>query len=444
MVKTLISGAHILSMDPDIGDIENGDVLIVDGRIAEVGRGIAADDAVRLDGTGRILIPGFVETHTHLWQTPIQSLAVDCWGGEYFTTVHPVSQFVTPTDLYTATFGGVVELLSHGVTTVFDFCHSIHTPEHADASVDALTRGGIRAVYGYSMRDRPEVADRALRSVEDRMRDARRVREDRLPDGLLVQLAIAMNNIEHVSAEQSDAELGVARALGVTATVHSTLPGQIHGLHERGRLGPDLQWVHAVSASDAELQLLAAEGGSVSVTPESEAMTLTQWPITRRALRAGVPVGLGVDLPSALTGSIPNQARAAVVLDRLLAAHERRVQGHPAVRDGVDQPLTARRALELATREGAASIGLGDVTGSVTPGKAADLVLLRFPSFLAPAGDVAAHVAFQTSRGDVELVMVDGVVRVRDGVVLDVDLARLADDFAAARGSMMRGQAHAG
>jgi 5-methylthioadenosine/S-adenosylhomocysteine deaminase len=441
VTRTLIKGAYVLTMDEGIGDLENGDVLIDGDRIVAVERSISAEGAEVVDGSGMIVMPGLIDTHNHLWQTPVRGIGSDCWGGEYFQTVHPVSQHVTPVDLHTATRAGAAELLANGVTTVFDFCHTIHSPEHADASLDALEGSGIRALYGYSMRDRPEMESRVLRSTEDRMRDARRVRENRRSGSSRVSLAVAMNNIDHVSHEQNAAEIGLARELGVQLTVHSIVPHGIATVHSLGLLGDDIQWVHATAASDAELALLAAEGGSVSVTPESEAMVVGDWPITSRAINAGVPVGLGIDIPSALPSSIANQVRSVVTLDRLLQAHNRRAQGHGPARDGMAQPLSARRALELATCEAARSIGLGEVTGSLTPGKAADVLMLTIPAYMRPAHDMATHVAIQSSRADVHTVFVGGVVRVRDGKVLDVDLNRLGDDMDNARVSMMRGRA---
>ena len=182
---------------------------------------------------------------------------------EYFPTVHPLSQRYRPQDMHAATYGGALELLAHGVTTVVDFNHSIHSPQHADAAVDALSEAGIRAIFGYSLRDRPELEDRTLRSVEDRMRDARRVRDERCDGSGLLGLALALNNLEHVSAEDNAREVACARELGVLATVHSIRPGQIADAHARGLLGDDLQWVHATASSDAELALLAEHGGAL-------------------------------------------------------------------------------------------------------------------------------------------------------------------------------------
>lgn len=424
MSTTLITGGSVLTLDPDLGDLERGDVLVEDGRVAAVGADLGATADETIDATGMLVHPGLVDAHIHLWQTPLRGLAADCFGDEYFPTIHPHSQRFRAPEMHAATYGGALELLAHGVTTAFDFCHSIHTPEHADASVDALEQAGIRALFGYSLRDRPELEERTLRTVEDRMADARRVLSERC-GGPLVGMALALNNVEHVGADGAERELRCARELGVLATVHSIRPGQVTALHARGLLGPDVQWVHATAASDEELDLLAAHGGVVGVTPESEAAVMSVWPVTGRALRRGVPVGVGVDVVSAVAGDVLAQARAAWSLDRLADAQVHRLQGREPARTATTPTLTPRRAVELVTSEAARSIGLGDVAGSLTPGKAADVVVRAIPAWAPPAGDLAAHLLLQTGRADVDTVLVGGEARVRGGALVGVDPQRV-------------------
>jgi 5-methylthioadenosine/S-adenosylhomocysteine deaminase len=248
-----------------------------------------------------------------------------------------------------------------------------------------------------------------------------------------VGFALALNNLEHVTPEESTREVEWARELGVPATVHSIRPGQVADAHRRGVLGPDLQWVHATAITDAELALLADHGGSIAVTPESEAAIMSVWPVTGRAVRHGVPVGLGVDIVSAVSGDVAAQARSALALDRMADAQEHRLQGREPVRTPDSPALDARRALELATSEAARSIGLGDVAGSITPGKAADVVLRTIPPWGPPAGDPATHLLLHSSRADVHTVWVDGEVRVRAGELAGVDPERVRGLLDAAR-----------
>jgi cytosine/adenosine deaminase-related metal-dependent hydrolase len=428
----LIRGGRVLTMDPGLGDLDPGDVLLDGGRIAAVGPSldVTADEVV--DARGMLVHPGLVDTHIHLWQTPLRGLASHCFGMEYFPTIHPLSQRYRPEDMYAATYAGALELLAHGVTTVLDFNHSLHSPEHADAAVDGLEEAAIRAIFGYSLRDRPELEDRTLRSVADRMRDARRVRDERCGGGRL-GMALALNNLEHVSPEDNAAEVRCARDLGVLATVHSIRPGQVRAAHERGLLSDDLQWVHLSAVTDAELDLLAEHGGPLSITPETEAAMMSVWPVTGRALRRGVTVGLGVDVVSSVNGDVAAQARSALALDRMSDAQAQWLQGHEPVRAPGSPVLDPRRTLELVTSEAARSIGLGDTCGSLTPGKAADVVVRAIPPWGPPAADLATHLLLHSTRADVRTVIVDGEVRVSDGELAGVDGARVRALLDAAR-----------
>ena len=436
MTRQLIRGAHIVSMDPEIGDIESGDILIEDGVILEVSSSVGdVGDADITNAEGAVVLPGFVNTHNHLWQTPIRGVGADCWGEEYFPIIHPYSHAVTADVLNSGTYIGAIEALSHGVTTIFDFCHSIHTPDHATQAANAFEEAGIRTIFGYSMRARPEAGGM---TQEDRMADARRVYSERFAGGGLLNMAIAMNNVDHVSDEQNQAETDLARDLGVRRTIHTLFPSHVGDFARQGLLGPDLQWVHTTASSEVELAAIAEHGGSLSITPESEAFTTGMWPITGRALAAGIPLGLGIDLPSVFSASMTNQGRAAITLSRLYSSHVRRVQGHPPVRDGGDAPLDVRRALSLLTIEGAASVGLGDVTGSLSPGKQADIVMMRPPRYVVPAGDIAAWVVVESSRADVESVWVGGVLRVDKGELVGVDLDRAEARAREARAAMAK------
>ncbi|WP_051580504.1 amidohydrolase family protein [Pseudonocardia acaciae] len=436
--RTLIKGGAVLTMDPELGDLPRGDVLVEGRRIAAVAAelDVPADETV--DAANTLVMPGLIDSHVHLWQVPLRGLAAQCWAGEYFPTVHPLAGRYRPEDMYAATYGGAVEALSHGTTTVVDFCHSVNSPEHADASVAALRDAGVRALFGYSFRDRPEVARRAFTGHDQRVRDAARVADALAGDGL-VRMAIALNNIDHVDAPTGARELACARELGVLATVHSVDPGDIDELHRRDLLGPDIVWVHQESAGPEQLALLAARGGVIAVTPEIEAGMSGRYPVTGRALRHGVPVTLGVDIPSGVNADLLVQLRLAFQLQRLFDAQRERMEGRDAVRTPRVPALTARDVVRLATVDAARALGLGDRAGSLIPGKDADVLLLATAPFGLGAGDLAAHVVCHASAADVDSVLVAGEFRKRGGRLVGVDEGRLRRDLAAARGHVLAG-----
>lgn len=426
--RTLIRNGTVLTMDAELGELATGDVLIDGARIAAVGASldVGADEVV--DATGMLVLPGLIDTHMHLWQTAVRGLAAGTWSREYFSTIHPLSARMRPQDMYASTYGGAVELLAHGVTTVLDFCHSVNSPAHADAAVDALSDSGIRALYGVGLRDRPEVTERAFGSLDDRIRDIGRLHDERqgAGDGR-VTIAVALNNPDHVDIETHAREIACARDLGLRATLHSDLGGQIAGAAGHGLLGPDILWVHCVGISDQELALLARDGGTVVVTPEIEAGLMAATPVLGRALRHGADVTLGTDVVSAVGGGVIPQMRAAYSLDRMLDALADRREGRESRRTAWSPTIDAAKLLRLGTVDAARAIGLDDEIGTLTPGKLADVLVLDTAPFGLAAGDPASHVVFQAGRADVEAVFVGGEQRVRAGRLTGVDRARMRD-----------------
>ncbi len=423
--RTLLRGGYVLTIDEAIGDFPVGDVLIEGDRIAAVGAELDEPADEVIDVGGRLVLPGLIDTHTHLWHTPLRGSSAEMWGFEYFAVVHPLTGRYRPQEMYAATEAGAIEYLAGGVTTLLDFCHAVNSPEHADASIAALRSAGVRALYGYGFRDRKEYEPRAYRDHAHRVQDAHRLHAEHFADDDgLVGMAIGLNNMEHVDAATNAAELGCARDLGIVSTVHSIIGGQIATLHDRGLLGRDLIWAHSSTASEVELAWLAEDGGMLSVTAESELSFGWDTPSGRGA-RLGIPVGIGVDNVSSLPCDLFRQMRFTFVTQRLrdgLAAHMDWRQ--PSRTDGTPV-LDARKVLRMATLEGAEVLGLADRTGSLTPGKQADVVVLSTEPFGLGAGDPAARVVMKASPADVERVYVAGRERVRDGAVLDVDMERL-------------------
>lgn len=187
--RTLVKGGRLLTMADGVEETA-ADLLIEGTRIAAIGRGLAVADAETLDATGMIVLPGFVDTHRHVWQTPLRTLAADWSLYDYFTQMRLVyGSFFTAEDAYLGNLAGALEALAAGVTTVVDHCHVINTPEHADEAIRGLDEAGIRAVFCYGLF--PSPAHHPFRLPADsgwRLDDARRVRRARLSadDGRIV------------------------------------------------------------------------------------------------------------------------------------------------------------------------------------------------------------------------------------------------------------------
>jgi 5-methylthioadenosine/S-adenosylhomocysteine deaminase len=425
----VLRGGTILSMDDAVGDLE-GDVLVVDDKIAEVGPRLDVEADTVVDVRGKFVLPGFIDAHIHLWQAPVRGIASGCWGREYFGRVHPLSGRLRPEDLRAATLGGAVELLTRGVTTVFDFCHSGSTVDHAQAALAALSESGIRALYGYTFRNRPEAG--TGQSLDQHI-DVLTHLHEQYAGHSRVGLAVSLNNMEHVAPDEHAREVAAARSLGVHASLHSNLEGQITQSWKQGLLGPDLLWVHCGPATDEELGLLADHGGVLVCTPEAEAAQMGVTPLIGRARRRSVPVVVGSDVPAACNGDMLTQLRMAHAIDRLVSAQELRAKGQPVQRTAQHPPIDAHRLLRMATADAAHALGLGAQTGSITPGKQADLLVVSPGALGLAEASPADHVLFQTSVGDIDSVYVAGRHVVDRSTVNTVDLNHVRHGMETAR-----------
>jgi len=367
-----------------------------------------------IDATDMIVLPGMVDTHRHTWQTVLRASAPDSDLNGYIELVHHrYGPHFSPEDVYASTLLGALECLSAGITTLFDWCHVLNTPTHADAAVAALRDAGIRAQFGYGS---------PAFGTQDRGRwieDPRQVRDRLFPtDGGLVTMALAPRGPSFSTREQTIADYRLARDLGIRISPHvgHGIPDgrrAVEILHELDLLGPDITYVHGNQLTDRSVQLLADSGGGVAVAPAVEArMGHGPDPIGR--LRAhGIPVGLGVDVVTSVPGDLFSVMRAALIT------------AHPN--------LTTPTALRLATIEGAAALGMADRVGSIEPGKQADIVLLRTDTpGMAPVLDPVATVVTSADTSAVDTVLVAGALRKRGGRLVAASSTALADARASA------------
>jgi len=419
-------------MDRDIGDLPSGDVLIEDGAIVAVQPEISADAEV-IDASGMIVIPGFVDTHRHTWEAAIRGCAPNATLDDYFVEVlDSFAPHYRPQDVYASNLAGALECLNAGITTLVDWSHINNTPEHPDAAIRALRETGIRAQYAYGSAN-TSLADYWFDSkIAIPGDDVRRVREtyfssDSAEDGLLT-MALATRGTGFCVDDVVRAEWALARELDIPITVHVAMGrlagrfGMIKQLHELGLLGPDTTYIHCCYFSEEEWRLVADSGGTISVAPQVEVQMGHGWPPVMKAIEYGLRPSLSIDVVTTVPGDMFTQIRSAFGTERA------RVNAD-CWKANVDIPenmLTARDMLEMATVNGAHVAGLEDRTGSLTPGKRADVVLLDATALnMAPVIDPVAAVTLCADVSNVDTVLVDGVVRKRGGKLLaDVAAAR--------------------
>jgi cytosine/adenosine deaminase-related metal-dependent hydrolase len=420
--KILIRGAQAVTMDPALGELAVADILVEEGAIKAVGPSLPAADAEPIDAGGMIALPGLIDAHTCLWQTVLRGCVPDLWPGGYYSRFLPLRSRFTAEDNYHAAHVGGFEMLSYGTTTVVDYCHDIRAPGYADASIAGLRDTGIRHVFTYSfMRVHPD----DFPGRDARYDDARRVHAGFHDPRGLTTIALGVDSI---GAPDLARQLACARALGVPSCIHVNETGTIEALRAQGLLGRDLLVVHGNLITNAELELMAAARMAICFTPTADTQG-TPADVVRRALERGVEVVFGCDIPCTVASDTLGQLRVMFNVQGFLdGAMERSfsvVTGRrPTPRPGLPL-LPPRRLIEMATIGAARVLGLDDRVGSLTPGKRADIVLVRKGPFGdSVADDACAHVLLQTSPRDIDTVLVDGAIRMRGGVLSGFDAAK--------------------
>ncbi|WP_326622916.1 amidohydrolase family protein [Streptomyces decoyicus] len=402
--RTLLTGGRVLSMDPAIGELPSADILVEDGRIAAVRPDLDATEVgERIDARGCLVLPGFVDTHRHMWQAVLRGSGADQTLDEYFATVlHTLAPRLTADDLHTGNLLSALGALDAGVTTVQDISNvDKPTEEYTDALLDALTDAGLRSVFAYG---------------HGTAQDARRVRTRRLhAKDSLVTMAL---NAEAGSEETIRRGWALARELDLPTALHVRGGRPVSRLHRLGVLRPGTVFIHGTGMEDGELRMIHDSGGALSVAPAIEMTMGHGLPPFAAAAAAGLLPSLSVDVEVAAPSDMFTQMRAAFQIGRFAA-----LQGHA----GPEAPLlTAREVLEFATLGGAGALGMADTIGSLTPGKQADLLVLRTDRpGVAPVYDATAAVVSSMDRADVDTVMVAGRVVKREGRLQYAGLPRL-------------------
>jgi 5-methylthioadenosine/S-adenosylhomocysteine deaminase len=385
-----IRGGTVLSMDPEVGDLPRGDVLVEGGRITAVGRDLAGPPGGEtLDATGCLVVPGFVDTHRHMWEGGLRGIVPHGTLQSYFERVLlDIGPRLTPADLAVGEALSARASLAAGITTVQDTSDIHDRPERTEAVVGALRESGLRVVFAYGL-SRPYLVEHgsALPGY------VRRVREELLPDDdALVTMALATSNGDD-DAERHNAAL--AGELGLRTAHHVRAEIRPSRLRELGALRPGTTFVHGNGLDRDELAVIADSGGALSVAPVIEWALGLGAPMVGEALEVpGLPVTLSVDVEATGPTDMFSQMRAAYLAAR------------PPLRDVV----------HFATLGGARALGLDDRTGSLTPGKQADLLVLRADrADVAPLTDPYGAMVLQMDRAHLDTVLVAGTAHLRAG-----------------------------
>ncbi|MEO5922056.1 MAG: amidohydrolase family protein [Pseudolysinimonas sp.] len=427
--RTLLRGGTVITSAATGEVLPSTDVLIgLDGNIEAIGPHLDAPGAEVVDVSGRIVLPGFVDTHRHTWQSVVRNVASDWSLTEYLAGLHSgLSKYFRPEDTYTGNYLGALEALDAGITTLVDWSHNLATPAHADSAVQALKDTGMRAVFAHGGGSKQWGAP--LPSPNDHpAADARRVRDEYFHDNTgLVTMALALRGPQFTTPEVNLHDFQLAKDLDLRVTVHVGdgywgKSGPIRKMKDDGLLSERTTYVHCCTLGDDELQMIADSGGSASCAPDVEMQMGHGYPATGRLLKHGIRPTFSIDVCSSNGGDMFGTMRTAIGMQRAL-------DNAPAVETGevVERiGLGVGDVLQFATIDGANAAGLGHVTGSLVVGKAADIVVLDDRSLaMTPLNNPIGAVVYNAHPGLVRDVFVQGNRVKKDGQLVGVDFDKL-------------------
>lgn len=437
--RIVIRGGHVMTLDPKLGNGGNfvqADVLIEGNKIVAVGPNLHNWGAGVIDARGKIVMPGFVDTHHHLFETALRSTLADAllFDGldpnitqNYFQkmllTFAPVFR---PEDVYISTVFGALSSLDAGVTTVHDISQIHHSPTHSDAQIKALRDGGGRAVFGY-FESAGGVAGNQY------PQDARRIRTQHFSstDQLVTMFMggeIYLPGYE--VAWKLGRELGLPVAAHIVGTfgMRPTLDALAAGKGgDSGTLGigPDNFFIHMTGMSDFAWERVRDAGVGVSLAVPIEMNMAHGTPPVIKAQQMGIRPSLSSDVECTLTADFFTQMRTTMALQRMFVnANTLGETNMPPT--GTVPRLTAKDVIGYATINGARDLRLDRKTGSLTPGKEADIIILDAEALnVAPLNHVPGAVVSLMERVNVETVMVAGRIRKWKGRMVGVNLGRL-------------------
>jgi len=412
----------VITMDDAHTVLPNGDVLVVDGKIAEVGESLAVPDGTfEIDAKGGIVMPGMVDTHRHMWQTAMRAYGADWTLTQYFVWYYlQHGAKFRPQDVAAGNLISALDAIESGVTTSVDWSHGLRTVEHGEAAYEALATSPGRFVLAYgNLAGSPWewTADPAIQDLLVRSRDDSRM--------FGTQIAFDVPNQDDAFPEL--AAYRVAEELGLPVTTHAGVWGAtndwgIRNAYDAGVMKEGYTYVHAASLSADSYQKIAATGGNVSLATESEDTCGQGYPPVHQLRRYGIPASLSVDTSVWFSADLFSAMRATVNADRALE-HYVAHQLEPA-ETVTHVKLRAEEVVHMATRGGAMAIGKGHLIGSLEKGKLGDVVLLKNENSAtwAPLINPWGQIVYQAQRGDVHTVLVGGEIVKSEGVLVAGDL----------------------
>lgn len=439
--RKLLRNGYVITMSKSREEIDGGDVLIEGGNIVAVGKNLDATDAEILDVTGKIVTPGLVDTHTHLWESALRNIGADWVTADYMKVVRGrLGGHYEPEDIRAGTILGAAEMIDGGVTSVLDCSHNMNSPAHADAAVEGLKASGIRAVLAYGSANQdwdPQSAWTGVNSTS-LSEDARRVRSEHFPADRagLVTMALCSRGSRSTEADiHWFNDVRMALELDIPITFAAGLKNrqrerdEILALNDAGLAGPHILCYHGDRYTDEELRVLSDTGGKVTYTPEPEMRGSGSTVSTSRLRAFGLRPSLGFDVAPA-SSDFFGAMRAIMFADGANMRFERPKYGPPATRVGI----TVADVLEMATTNGAYSSWYGESVGRLVPGTKADITVFDRESMTwMPNHYPLASVVRNGHASYVEHVLIAGEYVKKDFKLVHLNKDRIVADATASK-----------
>jgi 5-methylthioadenosine/S-adenosylhomocysteine deaminase len=416
----LIRNGAVVTADPTLRALPRADILVRNGRIEGIGPDLVADGAEAIDATDMIVMPGFVDTHYHMWSALGRNFIGDNGFG-YFPAKNATSTLYSPDDFYNSVMLGLVELANAGVTTVHNWSHNTRTPAHADAELRAHRESMLRARYSYGH------IDRMPRNQVLDFTDIDRVKREYFADGAafegLVTFGVNLRGLSQSDEPTYHEDMKAALQRGLKVAIHAgqTPPNNVDAedYERRGWLGPNLLICHYIPARDIDAEVMARTKTALSFATHSEfRLGLAGDPRVAllRMRKAGVLVSLSFDATSIAP---PN------MFETMRFTWNMGIPWKGTPSENLP-PIGFREVIEMATLNGAKALGLGDLTGSLTVGKRADIILIRGNDInVAPIANIEATVVQSATPANIDTVLVDGRIVKRHGKLVAHDVEKI-------------------
>jgi len=402
----LIKNANIISMDAGIGNLPDGDILIREGKIVSVQKSIIDNRATVINGKGMVVLPGFVETHWHIWTSLMRALAGSKPGLPYFKLATTMGPLYSPENTYDSTRLALAEAISSGITHVHDWSHNIIDQHYAEASLKAIKESGIRSRFSLGVAAGKDDIDLSiLQQLKNNW--------SKYDNNGLISLGLAWPGTTK-NLETRRREVITARKLGLPISFHAGRnkdnSDTVQQVLDLGLLEKDMQIVHGINTTKAEYTSIAKAGASVSVSPFSELRIGYGLPPATDMINSGAALGFSVDT-TPLSGNADMFAIMKIFTNLATGMSRDEFQ------------ITAQRVLEIATIEGARSLGIDQLTGSLTPGKFADLQMINTNAInIGVVTDPVQLITLSAQPSNVDTVMANGKILKRNGQLTYTDI----------------------